>query len=277
MKQLAKRRAARMRNAVLASIAACWLLPASAQATAFAWGTVNATDVITSMTFVTTTPVTTAYDDGSGIFHLEAWLNQINFANRAPITGIASFPDKVIFSSDIMLIPSTFGVTESAVNNPRLLSAGFMNGFLLDLSITDVLSGIPVLDADYQGNLILTAQEVAPVGIVNGVLTGTLSTLPSGDPDVLAAFGPEAKLNGNFTNFLSDGSPGPNSSPMNNNLCNLVKGDNIVYTSAMSLCGPGYALDNFSTNANFTITVPEPSSALLIGLGLAGLATFRRK
>jgi hypothetical protein len=266
-----------MRSAVLASIAACWLLPASAQATAFAWGTVNASDVITSMTFVTTSPVSTTYDPGTGIFHLEAWLNQINFANRAPITGIAAFPDKVIFSSDIMLIPSTFGVTESALNNPRVLGAGFMNGVLLDLSITDVLSGIPVLDADYHGNLNLTAQETAPVGIVNGVLTGTMSTLPSGDADVLAAFGPVGRLNGNFTNFLSDGSPGPNSSPMNNNLCNLVKSDNIVYTSGAPVCGPGYGLDNFSTNANFTITVPEPSSALLIGLGLAGLVALRRK
>jgi hypothetical protein len=78
------------------------------------------------------------------------------------------------------------------------------------------------------------------------------------------------QLDANFSGFFSD------AATVGTNLCNLVKSG--VGTYGSQTCGPGYALDDFTTNAVITIIpIPEPGTALLLGLGLAGVAALRRK
>src|SRR5262245_64152948 len=88
-----------------ALLAALWL-PATASATVFSFGTINPTDVITSLTFAPAT-TKTSFDPGTGIMHVEAYLSQINFSNPLlNITGIA--PNTVLLTSDIVLVGASF-------------------------------------------------------------------------------------------------------------------------------------------------------------------------
>ena len=238
----------KLRTWNLVACLALGLLPGAASATTFSFGTVAATDVITSLNLTTGTNKVT-YDPGTNVMHVEAYLTTINFSNRASITGIAT--DTVLFTSDIMLVGGTFGVTESSANNPRSMVSGFMNGALQDLSIFDTVGGLTLLDADYVGNLSFTASE-----------TGTITT-------PLTVNG---QLNAVYASFFSDGAP------VGNNICNLVKSG--VGTYGSQVCGPGYALDDFAVNTTMTVNpvvIPEPGTALLLGLGLAGVAALRRK
>jgi hypothetical protein len=247
-------------------------LPTTATATVFSFGTVNATDVITSLTLSPSATKTT-FDPLTGIMHVEAFLVQINFSNRPNITGIAA--DTVLFTSDIMLVGGSFAVTESSANNPRSFTSGFTNGALLDLSIFDTIAAISLLDADYIGPLTFSGRETGTVAfplVVQGELTGDLNVLTSGDADFRSAFGPLGQLDANYASFQSDGAN------VGNNLCNLVKGNATIYGT--TACGSGgYALDDFVTNTNMTIIpiIPEPGTAVLFGLGLIGAAALRRK
>ena len=249
-------------------LAALWL-PTAASATVFSFGTINPTDVITALTF-NPSATKTSFDPGTGLMHVEAYLSAISFSNRPNITGIA--PNVVLLTSDIMLVGGTFAVSESAANNPRSFSATFTNG-LFDLSIFDTGLGLPLMETDYIGSLGLSATETGtpPFALpITGELSANLSVLVSSDLDFLSAFGPLGELDANFSGFFSDGAT------VGTNLCNLVKSG--IGTYGSQTCGPGYALDDFATNAVITIIpIPEPGTALLLGLGLAGVAALKRK
>lgn len=249
-------------------MAALWL-PTGASATVYSFGTINATDVITSLTFAPSA-TKTSFDPGTNFMHVEAYLSQINFSNRANITGIA--PNTVLLQSDIMLVGGSFNVTPvSPSTNPSQFSALFTNG-LVDLGIFDTVAGLPLLDTDYIGSLGMSATEVAFVGVA-GQLSADLAILNSSNADFLSAFGPQGELDANFSGFFSDGVT------VGLNLCRLVQAGSLTYANpASSTCPGGYALDDFTTNAVITIVpVPEPGTALLLGLGIAGVAALRRK
>ena len=249
-------------------LAAFWL-PAGASATVFSFGTINPTDVITSLSFSPST-TKTSFDPVSGVMHVEAYLSQINFSNRPNITGIA--PNTVLLMSDVMLMGPSFSVSTSSANNPRSTSATFTNG-LVDLGIFDTIAALALMDTDYVGSLGFSAAETGPIAFplpITGQLSADLDVLATSDADFLSAFGPMGEINANFSGFFSDGAS------VMSNLCNLVKAGGGTYGS--QVCGPGYALDDFTTNAVITINpVPEPGTAFLIGLGLAGVAALRRK
>jgi hypothetical protein len=270
-----RRRAGAWRTRCAALLAALWL-PATASATVFSFGTINPTDVITSLTFAPSA-TKTSYDPDTGFMHVEAYLSQINFSNRPNITGIA--PNTVLLTSDIMLVPASFSVVFSSGTNPRSMSASFTNG-MVDLGILDTVGigfgPIGVLDTDYNGSLAFSATETGSVSFplpVTGQLSANLDVLGSSDPDFLSAFQPFAELDANFSGFFSDGVS------VNNNLCHLVKNDgNGGATSWGTSCGAPNGLDDFTTNAVITIIpIPEPGTALLLGLGLAGVVARRRK
>ncbi|HEY8156276.1 MAG TPA: PEP-CTERM sorting domain-containing protein [Myxococcota bacterium] len=254
-------------------------LPTAASATVFSFGTINPTDVITSLSFAAST-VKTSFDPGTSVMHVEAYLSQINFSNRPNISGIA--PNTVLLMSDIVLVPGSFAISfsdglvagpDTIFNtNPRSTSATFTNG-LVDLGIFDTIGGIPLLDTDYFGSLGFSAAETGSVNFpqpITGQLSADLVVLPTSDPDFLSAFGPAGELDANFSGFFSD------AATVANNLCNLVRTG--VGTYGAQECNGAYSLDDFTTNAIITIIpIPEPGTALLLGLGLAGVAALRRK
>jgi hypothetical protein len=258
----------------VALLVAAWL-PTAASATTFSFGTINPGDVIASLTFAPSA-TKTSFNPITNTMHVEAYLSQINFSSRQVITdplvisGIAS--NVVLLTSDIMLVGGSLSVATSAANNPRSFSATFTNG-LVDLGIFDTGMGLPLLDTDYIGSLALSATETGSIALplpITGQLTASLAVLGSSDADFLSAFGPFGGLNANFSGFFSDGAS------VTNNMCNLVRAGGGTYGS--QVCAGLNSLDDFETNAAITIVpVPEPGTALLLGLGLAGAAALRRK
>jgi hypothetical protein len=251
---------------------ALWL-PSGASATVFSFGTINPTDVITSLSF-SPSATKTSFDPGTGIMHVEAYLSQVNFSNRPNITGIA--PNTVLLTSDIMLSGGSFSVVTSVADNPRSASATFLNG-LVDLSIYDTIAAISVLDTDYSSSLGFSVAEVGSINFptaITGQLSAGLDVLGSSDPDFLSAFAPFGELDANFSGFFSD------LTTVGINLCNIVKSGVTIYPNppASQLCAGGFALDDFTSNAVITIIpIPEPGTALLLGLGLVGVVAHRRK
>jgi predicted outer membrane repeat protein len=267
----------RLFRAVGLALLAALSLPTGASATTFSFGTINPGDVISSLTFSPST-TKTSFDPITNTMHVEAYLSQINFASRQVITdplvisGIAA--NTVLLTSDIMLVGGSLVVTNSAANNPRSLASSFTNG-LVDLGIFDTVMGLPLLDTDYIGSLAFSATETGSVSFplpITGQLSGDLVVLGTSDADFLSAFGPLAELDANFSGFFSDGAS------VTNNLCNLVRSGGAIYASAAQVCAGANELDDFETNAVVTIVpIPEPGSALLLALGLAGVAALRRK
>ena len=264
---------------LLAGVCLATLMPLGASAYTWSFGVINPGDVISSLTFNTDATNKITYN-GTTLW-MQGYLTQINFTNRAPIGGTDLPAGVVMFNSSMSLVPGTFQVQENATNNPLTATAGFADGVLLDLSIFDTgcvgtAAECTLLAADWIGNLAYSFQEAGAV--TNAQLTGSLGVL-SGNTDFVDAFGAYGEIDSNLSGITSDGAG------VGGNLCNLVKANATIYSNSAFpasnvACGPGYALDDFTIAGNWTIiplAIPEPGSALLLGLGLLGVAVLRRK
>ena len=165
MRIMVQRRRGRVARLALLAVL-CF--PTAASAFTFSFGDVDPGDVITALSFNTSSTLKLSYD-GTSALTMQGYLTQIDFANKGPIGG-TSLPGGVVqFSSTMMLLPLPPNwVGESATNNPIEAAASFMNGVLLDLSIFDTACvGSPVdctlLEADWVGALLISFQEAGAV------------------------------------------------------------------------------------------------------------------
>ena len=232
--------------------AALALLPGAALATSFSFGTIDPTDQIQSIIIVGESPgVTyTAGTDTTGSLVIDGYVSTINFFNRAPLS---IDPNTVTFSSQLDLTVTNFIGPAFSV---AALTAELTNGVTDDFSIIDTVGGLPFLGGDYDGMMDLTAST--NTGLVLADFDADVSSGLSGDADVLSAFGPAGILE--FQAIIGTGS-----------LC----------TTILACPAPGApgtpSLQSFTGPINGSIApIPEPSTALLLGLGLVGLTLRRR-
>jgi hypothetical protein len=242
----------------LATVVAGLLLAAApAGATTFSFGTIAATDIITSITL--------AADDGSGgnTFEFDTSTNtltitssvtQINFANKPSISGIPI--GDVIFTTQLSL---TGAFSYVPPVTPVITSGTFTNG-MTDFTIWDIAGGgTSVLEADFIGGGLLVTTRVI-TGVVHGELSGDF-VITGGDADAQAAFG-------------NDGGSIDQLFPITvgSNLCNR--------TVICTLVTSGVATDWKTFEANPTSTLvrlPEPAAATLLALAAPLVALRRRR
>jgi hypothetical protein len=231
------------------------LLPGLASATTFSFGDIDATDEIQSIIIVGEgTGVTyTASTATTGTLVIDGYVSTINFLNK---DSISITPGTVTFSSQLDL---TVGAFVGPAFNVAAVTATLMNGMTDDFSIIDNVGGVPVLGGNYDGPMNMTAIG-GPVGLPQLSLNANLGAGLSGDGDVLSAFGSQGVIE--FQVVLGSGS-----------LCTTI-------LSCPAPLAPGTpSLNSFSGPPNGSIApvIPEPSTGLLLGAGLAGLTLHRRR
>ena len=264
----------RLRTAASALLALGLLSPGFASATTFSFGTVNPGDVIVGITLAPPSPTAanSFYNPTTQELYIEAFVSKIQFAagtrpdlNGDAIDGIS--PTAVVFSNTVSVVSGSAFWTPLVGNNPSRFSVDFSNPSMVDVSLFDSDSGTPMLDANYAPTLRYSATDSGV--LVTASLVGDLNVV-GGDTDFVNAFGPTGKIAINFANMTSDGAA------VTNNLCALVVPGAFSGTN----CPGPWALDDFTANAQgtmFPAIIPEPGTALLLGLGLAGIAALRRK
>jgi hypothetical protein len=240
------------------------LAAAPSSATLFSFGTIDATDVITSISLASDDGMggnTFEFDTSTNTLTITSSVTQINFANKGPIAGIPI--GDVIFSTQLQLNGAYSFVLPV---NPTQTTANFING-LTDFTITDIAGGaVSVLEADFDG-LGLEVQTRVLTGVLLGELSGAF-TITGGDADAVAAFGNDGGTIDQVFSIMTV--------PLGGNLCNRT-----VICSAIT---SGVATDWKTFEANPTSTllrtlvVSEPYAAALLLLATAPLAArFRRR
>lgn len=229
------------------------LLPGMASATTFSFGDIDATDQIQSIIIVGESSGVdyTASTGTTGTLLIDGYISTINFVNKAPIS---IDPNTVTYSSQLDLTVTNFIGPAFSV---AAFTAELSNGVTDDFSIIDTVLGLPVLGGDYDGPMDLTGSTNS--GLVLADFDADVGSGLSGDADVLSAFGTQGVIE--FQVIVGSGS-----------LCTTI------------LTCPGFgspdspALNSFSgpPNGSMAPVIPEPSTALLVGVGLAALTVQRR-
>lgn len=231
------------------------VLPGLASATTFSFGDIDPTDEIQSIIIVGEgTGVSYSASTGTtGTLVIDGYVSTINFLNKGPIS-IA--PGVVTYSSQLNL---TVGAFIGPAFNVAAVTATLMNGLTDDFSIIDLGSGLPVLGGNYDGPMDMTAS--VNTGVVRANFTADLGVGLSGDGDVLSAFGNQGLIE--FQIALGQGA----------SLCTTI------LTCPAPLTPGTPSLNSFSGPPNGSIApvIPEPSTALLLGTGVAGLSLYRRR
>ncbi len=240
----------------LVVVAAVAALPGRANATVFSFGTIDATDEITSIQLSAddgSGSPTVDFDTSTNTLVISASVSTINFANKAAISGIAA--GDVVFSSTVDL---TGAYSFGGPVNPTFTAGSFTNGVAADFSITDIAGGNMVLSADYVGSLDLTI--LAAGFVIRGEFSGEFDLIDIGtgtDADVAAAWGSSGTYDQLFT--IGTGA----------NLCWQVTN-----------CPVATDWVDWSANTTSTLlpvaVVPEPQGLLLM-LSAGGLAALIRR
>ena len=234
-------------------------LSVPALAAPFSFGSIAPTDLIQSLVIVPgQNGTTTTYTSADQRLVIDGYVSTINFLNRGPIN--VNLGD-VIFNSALDLVTMTYAPYPSfLVTN---VSGQFSKPAAADYSIVDIAGTgggpIAMLIGDFNGNLTLDIESVT--NLILGTTSADLlvSGGMPGDADFISAFGSAGHLGG--TPAIATGG---------SNLC-----DTIV------TCGTPAQLSDFTSPSVLTLltnnVVPEPSSGLLVALGMACVALWRRR
>jgi hypothetical protein len=238
-----------MKCSLLAALTLC-ALPGAAGATAFSFGTVDATDVISSI-IIAPASGDTSYTAGTKQLVIDAYVSTINFANRPSISinpGDVTFSSQLTLSNELLLGPA-FDVA--------VVTGELSNGLADDFSITDIAGAQLLMGGDFDAPMSFSASTVT--GTVSANLAASIGTSVSGDSDFMNAFGAAGSID--LKVVLGAGT-----------ICSTIA------TCPMApLTSPAPTLHDFNGPTNGTIIpIPEPATGTLLGLALLGLTRHAR-
>lgn len=245
---------------------AALLLLAAGRAEAFSFGTFAPGEKILSIQLSASNPLAVppvSFDTVTNTLTFQASVSEIvtDQATYSITLGDVIFDSQVILTTESLIAPIPFAF-------PGQYTATFTNGLASDLTITDMGPGGSgqIFAADYIGSLGMLADASGVFFPISIGLDGDFTVdVAESDGTFATAFGSTGNYFSTLVNTTSNGVP------IGTDLCNLI----VVGTC---ITGVG-TLDNFVSNPTATIVplVPEPSLAVLIGFGLAGLAVAARR
>jgi len=198
----------------------------------------------------------------------ESSVTTIEFSGGTIIGGIPL--GNVVVQSVLSIVPgpnSPVFNPGSGIFDPAIIGAQMANGIVADISITDIADGGNLLLlADYTSTVEWKIQE-AFGGQINGSLVGDF-LVTGGDAGFTTAFGPQ----GNFFSVLASVLTGTSGTgtPVNDICAQL--------TSFGCAPLPFEDILSHTTAPTTTITpIPEPTTGLLVLLGLVGMSARRRR
>jgi hypothetical protein len=241
--------------------AAAVALLAPSSALAFSFGTFAPGETVTQIELSPAAGDSLTFDATTDLLTLNVSVSQIvtNLNLYTPAAG------DVIFSVVTQLTPGSLGIFTTGFIDQ--IAASFDGGVVSwDVTLSDLGPGGVgmLLDGDLVGSASFNALE--QFNLKSGSFTGEFD-VDTGDPDFLAAWGIGGSFLLNLTQF------GPLVGPAFADLCQMT---------TLGTCGipaPPNDLVTFKAQPNGQITpvVPEPSTGLLVGLGLLGLTAVGRK
>jgi hypothetical protein len=238
------------------------LLLAPSSALAFSFGTFAPGETITQIELSAAAGDSLTFDATTDLITLNVSVSQIvtNLNLYTPAAG------DVIFSVVAHLTPGSLGIFTTGGVIDQIF-ADFDGGVVYwDVTLSDLGPGGvgPLLDGDLVGNASFNAVE--NFNLKSGSFTGDFG-VATGDATFMAAWGIGGSFLINLTQF------GPLVGPAFADLCQMTT------FGTCAIPAPPNDLVTFKAQPNGQITpvVPEPSTGLLVGLGLLAITAVGRK